>query len=162
MDKYKLKKEKLENFSLFKNEEIILLISGLGIINAKEATLLLLNSYEIRKSDKLINIGICGASKEYEIGELMEISSVNYTDKSYKFNEKNEKTIHCLNTEASENKYEIVDMESFGFYEATKGMKNAYMFKVISDHFEPHKVTKEKTKSLIFNKIDEIMKKVHN
>jgi hypothetical protein len=34
------------------------------------------------------------------------------------------------------------------------------MYKIVSDHFEPHKVTKEKTKALIFNVIDEIVQKV--
>ena len=51
-------------------------------------------------------------------------------------------------------------MESYGFYQAIKGMKNAYIFKVVSDHFEPKTVTKERTKNLIFNNIDEIMKRV--
>jgi hypothetical protein len=34
------------------------------------------------------------------------------------------------------------------------------MFKVVSDNFEPHKVTKDMAKMLIFKKIDEIMKRV--
>jgi len=53
----------------------------------------------------------------------------------------------------------LVDMESFGFYDAvihSPAIKNFHIFKVISDYFEPQKVTKDTTKSLIFHKIDAI------
>ncbi|MCK4737708.1 MAG: hypothetical protein KAT10_04040, partial [Sulfurimonas sp.] len=68
--------------------------------------------------------------------------------------------ITCKDSEVYEDNGNIVDMESFGFYSATKDIKNRYMYKVVSDHFEPSKVTKDKTKSLIFNVIEEVMKKV--
>jgi hypothetical protein len=51
-------------------------------------------------------------------------------------------------------------MESAGFIKATKDIKNSYIFKIVSDYFEPEKVTKDKAKQLIFNKIDEIMKEI--
>ena len=77
----------------------------------------------------------------------------------YQLNSNNYKTITCLDQEASTNSHEIVDMESYGFYNAvihSPAIKNRYIIKVVSDHFEPHKVTKDKTKSLIFNVIDDI------
>jgi hypothetical protein len=43
-------------------------------------------------------------------------------------------------------------MESFGFYEAvslSKAIKRFYIFKVVSDRFEPQTVTKEGTKKLL-------------
>jgi hypothetical protein len=55
-------------------------------------------------------------------------------------------------------------MESFGFYDAVKhnpAIKNFFIFKVLSDHFEPDSITKDKTKSLIFHQIDSIMMKVN-
>ena len=64
-----------------------------------------------------------------------------------------------METPAKENKYNIVDMESFGFYEAGKNIKNVRMFKIVSDHFEPHKVTKDKTKKLVSAKLGEIIEK---
>jgi hypothetical protein len=50
-------------------------------------------------------------------------------------------------------------MESFGFYDAlihSPAIKNYHILKVVSDHFEPEKITKEGTKSLVFNVIDDI------
>ena len=71
--------------------------------------------------------------------------------------------ITCVDEEVSQELYEIVDMESFGFYDALNGSvneQNIYIFKVVSDHFEPHKVTKDKTKALIFKEIQNILKEV--
>ncbi len=51
-------------------------------------------------------------------------------------------------------------MESFGFYEAVKEIPNYHIFKVVSDHFEPKRVTKDDTKKLIFDAIDATIKEV--
>lgn len=100
----------------------------------------------MNEDDIILNVGICGASKKYKIGQLLDGLK---------------EDLRCVDYEVSKNEcYELVDMESSGFLEATKDLQNRYMFKVVSDHFEPQKVTKEATKSLIFNSIDEIMKKV--
>ena len=67
--------------------------------------------------------------------------------------------LNCLDKEAFDNTYDVVDMESFGFYDAvihSPAIKIFHILKVVSDHFEPEQVTKEKTKSLIFNQIDAI------
>ena len=140
----------------------MLIVSGLGVSKTKIATHALVDSFGVKDDDIFLNVGICGASREYKIGELIEISKIKYKEQVYLLNEHSQKTITCLDEEAKDDKHQIVDMESYGFYEAVKGMKNACIFKVVSDHFEPHLVTKEKTKMLIFNVIEEIIKKVHN
>ena len=156
VDYYKnLKKEKLDNFTIFKNEKIILIISHLGVANARVATQTLINHFDITDDDIYLNIGICAASTNYEIGTLLEIGSINYKGIDYKLNMQ-KKHITCLDTEAINSEYDMVDMESFGFYDAVihnPAIKHFYIFKVVSDHFEPKSITKEKTKSLIFNKI---------
>ena len=157
VDFYKLKKSKFGDYAAFKDENITLIVSGLGVINARLATQTLINNFDITDDDIYLNIGICGASTEYEIGQLLEIGTIIYEDISYNF--KNKKEIVCLDNEASDNSYTIVDMESYGFYDAvihSPAIKNFYIFKVVSDHFEPHKVTKDATKSLIFNVINDI------
>jgi len=159
IDKYKLKKESLQNYKIFTNENIRLIVSGLGVKNSMIATQTLINHFDITDNDIYLNIGICGASDKYEIGELLNISTIKYKETSYLLKENILKTITCLDDEAHTDEYEIVDMESFGFYDAvihSPAIKNRYILKVVSDHFEPHKVTKDKTKSLIFNVIDDI------
>jgi len=136
-------------------------VSGLGQECAKKATQTLLEYFSIKEQEQIINVGICGASKEYAVGELIEINSLMYSENFYTLNQREGKTLTCIDNPATDNKYDIVDMESFGFYQAVKGMNNAYIFKVVSDHFEPQTVTKERTKNLLFKQIDEIMKRVN-
>jgi len=159
VDKYKLLKHPLAKHKIFTNSSIILIVSGLGIDSARAATQTLINNFDITDDDIYLNIGICGAAKEYKIGELLNISTVVYKNISYSLPKESINTIHCLEREASTAEYKIVDMESYGFYDAvvhSPAIKNIYILKVVSDHFEPHLVTKEKTKILIFNAIDDI------
>lgn len=164
VDFYKLTKNRLGDFTTFHDEKIHLIVSGLGVTNARVATQTLINNFDITDDDIYLNIGICGASSLYDIGELLEIGSVVYEEQSYTFKE-DKKEIVCVDYEANDNTYQIVDMESYGFYDAVidnPAIKNFYIFKVVSDHFEPHRVTKDKTKSLIFNVIDDINTSIKN
>lgn len=159
VDRYKLKKERLDGFLLFKNSEMMLIVSGLGVNCARDATQTLINHYDISDEDIYLNIGICGAASKYEIGELLNISTLVYKEIEYQFKTPKTLTLHSLDTEATDDSYEIVDMEAYGFYDAvvhSPAIKNSYILKVVSDHFEPEIITKEKTKALIFNAIDDI------
>jgi len=159
VDKYKLSKTKLRDFSVFYNDSIMLIVSGIGVQNSTLATQTLINYYDITDEDIYLNIGICGAEKKHEIGQLLEIGNVKHNNQLVTLKNKSKNTITCLDEEAKTNEYEIVDMESFGFYDAvihSPAIKNFHILKVVSDHFEPQKVTKEGTKSLIFNAIDDI------
>ncbi len=160
VDKFKLTKNRCENFTVYDGEDITVIISGIGVENTKTALKALIDNFQPDRDDIFLNVGICGAKKEYKIGELLEISSIIYKNKKYILNKDIAQTITCTDDEIDVEMYDIVDMESFGFYEATKDIKNRYMYKVVSDHFEPDTITKEKTKSLIFNNIENIMKKV--
>ncbi|MDA3909490.1 MAG: hypothetical protein PF437_10415 [Sulfurimonas sp.] len=133
VDKYKLPKNR-------QNSHITLIVSGIGSENMFNATKNVVAN--MSANDTIINVGICGADKKFAIGELIDARDANLT---------------CVESEISQHgSYELVDMESAGFIKATEDIENKYIFKVVSDHFEPHKVTKEKTKSLIFNVIDDI------
>lgn len=159
VDRYKLKKSKLGNFTLFSNDSMMLIVSGIGVNNAAQATQTLINHFDITDDDIYLNIGICGASSKFAIGTLLEIGTLIYNTKSTSLPSTSKNTITCVDEEMEENLYEIVDMESFGFYDAvihSPAIKNFHILKVVSDHFEPRKVTKEKTKSLLFNAIDAI------
>ncbi|NOR58233.1 MAG: hypothetical protein GQ474_06895 [Sulfurimonas sp.] len=133
VDKYKLPKNR-------QNSQVTIVVSGIGSANMFKAAQSVVKT--MSKKDTIINVGICGGDKKFSIGELIETNKENLT---------------CVDSEISEHgKYELVDMESDGFIKATQDIENKYIFKVVSDHFEPHKVSKEKTKSLIFNVIDDI------
>jgi len=158
VDKYRLQKSKLQNFTLYSNEHIRLIISGLGVQNATNATQMLINHYDITDDDIYLNVGICGAHKTHEIGSLFEIGTIHYDGIKYSLKEGKE-AIVCVDKAINEQIYPLADMESYGFYDAiihNPAIKKYHIFKVVSDNFEPHKVTKEHTKSLVFNAIDAI------
>ena len=128
----------------FVDKKIKVTISGIGENNMFNATSKIVKI--MNKDDVIVNIGICGASKNYKIGQLIDAF---------------EEHITCVNESVSDkNKYAIVDMESAGFIKASLHVENRYMFKIVSDHFEPQTVTKDGAKKLIFDKIDEIMEKI--
>ena len=158
VDKYRLSKSKLGNFLLFSNENIFLIVSGMGVLNARLATQTLINQYDITDDDIYLNIGICGANAQYEIGSLLEIGSISYDGIRYVFQDSLEE-IKCVDEEVSEELAKVVDMESYGFYDAVihnPAIKNFHIFKVVSDHFQPERVTKDGTKKLISKRIDDI------
>jgi len=135
VDKYKLKN--------YKDDKISIIISGMGRENMKTTTCQVLKNFT--NDDKIVNVGICGANQKYNIGELIDGLKQKIT---------------CVDYEVNDERFEIVDMESDGFLEATKDIKNRYIFKIVSDHFKPQSVTKDKAKKLIFDNIDEIMRRV--
>ena len=120
------------------------IVSGMGSDNMYKSTMNVVQ--QMNEDDKLLNVGICGASKEYKLGQLIDGF---------------EEELTCVDKAISDaNKYNIVDMESSGFIKASLHLEHRYMYKIVSDHFEPQTVTKDGAKKLIFNKIDEIMEKI--
>lgn len=163
VDKYKLKKSKINKFIIYSNDKMLIIISGIGIPYARKATQTLINTFDINDNDIYLNIGICGANREYKVGDLIEIGSITHNNSTYTF--KDAKNINCLDKESCDMSCKIVDMESYGFYDAiihSPAIKKIYILKVVSDNFEPHKITKEQTKTLIFNKIDVINNIIFN
>ncbi len=158
VDYYKLQKSKLSGYTLFSHKSFKLIVSGIGVQNARVATQTLINHFDITDEDTYYNIGICGASKCYALGSLLQIGAIEHQEITYNFNTKHKKIV-CVDKEVSENSFDIVDMESYGFYDAVvhnPAIQNFYIYKIVSDHFEPCTVTKEKTKTLIFQSLKEI------
>ena len=163
VEKYKLQKETLGKFKVFKNQKMMVIVSGVGVYNAMMATQTLINYFDITDDDIYLNVGICGANNSYKIGEILEISQIIYEQQNYLLNDNDKNTITCLDKEATQATFAIVDMESFGFYDAvihSPAIKNRFMFKMVSDHFEPHRVNKDKTKALVFHALDEIFERI--
>jgi len=160
VDYYKLKKKRLEDYTLFQNDNITLIISGIGVENSRLATQVLINHFDIRDEDIYLNAGICAASKQHKIGTLIECGAILYEGVEYSFDTQ-KALIDCVAKEISCPIYDRVDMESYGFYDAVihnPAIKRFHILKVVSDHFEPQKVTKEMAKSLLFAKMQEIEK----
>ena len=131
---YKLKKQNTP-FEVFKNNEIIVIISGIGKLNSAIATTYLLNNYKI---NFIINFGIAGSATK-QIGELFLINKINsnlYPDILYSHNF-NETYIECFDEIKTDGNLNLVDMESEGFFKAaTKflALENIFLIKIVSDN----------------------------
>lgn len=158
IDRYKLHKSSLGAYKLFASQDIQVIVSGMGVVNARNATQALINAYDITDDDIYLNVGICGAQNSVEIGTLLSFSALQYEGIEYKFKEDGE-LLTCVDEPLATPSCKFADMESYGFYDAVvhnPAIKHFHILKVVSDHFEPQIVTKEGAKKLLFNQIDSI------
>ncbi len=128
---YKLKQDiSIQNFKLFFNDNIILIVSGMGKKNTIDSLTFVFENYQISKA---INIGIAGCCDEsIKIGTLFctnrLLPNINFAP------------ITTVDTplDSDENlETLLVDMESLYFKETClKYIKDVYIFKVVSDYLD--------------------------
>lgn len=157
IEHYRLKRDYALPYTLYKNEEMVLLVTQPGKNNAMMAVSALLGWRLPRPGDILINIGICGAPTDYTIGEALLIHRIlegdrrYYPDILYPHNLR-ETSLLCLGNPA-DTPYDVpVDMESGGIFTAAARFFKLHQIaflKIVSDHCEPESVTKEGVIDLI-------------
>ncbi len=144
IEKLKLKKE---DRNIYKNDEIILLVSGIGGIRTEECleSFLSINSHKIKK---VINIGIAGCSDEsVKIGELFCINKT--------FSDIKTATLSTVDKPVKNIGSLLVDMEAKYFSTICEKYKIEYLiFKVVSDHLDEKIPKKEFVSSLIQKSLD--------
>ncbi|MDN5345960.1 MAG: hypothetical protein PWQ73_457, partial [Petrotoga sp.] len=170
-----LKKTTDRPFETYQNEEVHLVISGVGKINAAGATSYLLKDTlkDLNHSDYAINLGICGSlNNKFNVGDLVLVNKVvdyekkrkYYTDILVKHNLK-EGSIQSIDTLHSNYEFEedLVDMESSAFFEiASKFLPvhQVYVLKIVSDKVSKNqpleKLTNKYIDELIYDKLEEI------
>lgn len=159
VEKFRLQKMNLATYTLYTNDAMRLIVSGVGVDNARLATQMLINTYDLSDEDIFYNVGVCAAPSHHSIGSLLHIGTVVYDGIAYPFF-KDGVTLQCCDTPQNTPLETPVDMESFGFYDAVihnPAIKHFGIFKVVSDHFAPDTLSKDMVKSLLFQKIDEII-----
>jgi len=153
----KLTKTADKPFKIFSSPKYRLIISGIGKEKATVATSHLLTLIPPTTNDFLFNIGICGAPKEFEIGEAIMINQISssikhlYPDMLLRHNYR-ESEILTVESVQDENHSICVDMESSAlFTTALYFLKTSQLgfIKVVSDHFSSKIPTKEYVNSLI-------------
>ena len=143
-----------KNPKIYCSDNIVLVVLGIGKENTIKGLNLIFKQYQISKA---INIGIAGCSdKKIEIGDIFitnkKLEDINYMKLQTVYTPKLSPNPYLLTPN-------LYDMEAKYFQEISNKyitQNNIFIFKVVSDHFQPHKITKDKTKSLIFNVIDDI------
>lgn len=163
---FKLKRDnEIKKYQVFKNEEIILIITGSGMMQGAIGTTYVLSSLNIREEDIFVNLGICGAVKEiFQVGDIVLCNKItnNGNGKSFypdmlfrhKFKEGAlESFFHVLDKSMeSEIKGELVDMEGAGIYEAASlffSQHQINIIKIVSDYLDTTGITAEKVTHIV-------------
>lgn len=157
VDHYRLKRDTSLPYTLYRNDEIVLLVSGMGKSNAMMAVSALLGWRIPTSDDCIVNVGICGAPAAYSIGEALLIHQIIEGDRHYYpdilyTHSLHESSLLCVDTPQSDACSCPVDMESSAvFQSASRFFKLHQMafIKIVSDHCKPENVTKEGVIELI-------------
>ncbi len=150
IDAYKLEKKESSDFKLFFNEEMLVLISGMGQKKAKNALEYLLLNYPNTKEDIFINLGTCAGQKEFEIGTLVQIKQLQNEEESHRLCTKSSglPAVTCFSSPTPVQRptaTDIAEMEAISIYPIVSqyfSLKQVSFLKIVSDHFNPVKLSK--------------------
>ncbi len=163
---FKLKKYEDKNFLIFSNKNIVLIVSGIGKINAAMTLSHILTLYPEKK--EIVNIGIAAGKDRFNIGELVNIKKIIDLEEKKVFHLKKIYGIKnltlCTSLYPQTNpKADIGDMEGSAIYQvAKKYKKDLTIFKIISDSFNPQSIEKESVDKLILKNINLINQFITN
>ena len=162
-----LKRDYVLPYPLYRNDDTLLLVSGMGKTNALMAVSALLGWRRPGAADSLINIGICGAPLGYTIGEALLIHQIIegerffYPDILYSHSLR-EASLMCVDMPQNAPCGYPVDMESSAVFRAAERFFKLHQMafiKIVSDHCDPQSVSKEGSIALIqkqLSAIDEV------
>ncbi len=146
---YKLKKV---NSKIYKNDDIVVLISGVGKENTISTLDLMFLNYDIKKA---INIGVAGCNDtNIKIGKLF---CTNHTLKD--INNLPLKTVNKPQTISDTKNRILYDMEGKYFRDIASNYLNhddIFIFKIVSDYLNSEILKKDYIKSLIKKNLKEI------
>ncbi len=165
--KLNLKKDfRFKKFEVFKSNEVILIITGVGKIKSAIALTYLFSKYEIKSSDLFINIGVAGSiDKNILIVSLFICNKIIDNDKNktfypdmilkHPFKETSIETFSSIVDKSNLNiKGILIDMEAAGLYQAALVFMEPHQIifiKIVSDYLD----TKDLTIKHISNLVDE-------
>lgn len=146
---FKLKKDiNIKKFQVFRNENITLIITGVGIIKSLIAITHIFTLDEVNNDSYLFNIGVCGSDK-FEIGKIILANKVVDSENNIKFYsdmivehsfiEGSLESFNEVINDKEKIRCDIVDMEGAGVAKAgTYFLDNSRIFiiKIVSDNLE--------------------------
>lgn len=155
-------------FTIFSNDAVFLIISGIGKVNAAAATTFLHALTQLPSHAFYINLGIAGSDQP--IGELMAAHKITDAQSQQAWYpninlHKFKNTANLITVDQPSNAYSnntLIDMEASGFFPiAAKlvGHDQAQVLKVVSDNNENSitTITPAKATQLIENKLDSLL-----
>jgi nucleoside phosphorylase len=169
-----LKKDtEVTKFQVFKNDDIALIITGVGMVEASIAVTYLFAKYDVKRLDLFINIGVCGTGKQdiEKESTLLCHKIINhdtkktfYPDMLFKHPFK-EGVLETFSKVVDKDMYleiegDIVDMEGAGAYQAASvflSPEQIYCIKIVSDILEGGSVTPVKISEIIQAQLPKII-----
>lgn len=179
IDRFCLKRDNSVNkFQVFKNEDVILIVTGTGSINIACGCTYLITKFEANKYDTFLNIGTCGSTdKNIKIGTIVLcnriINNLNkrefYPDMIFKhpFKEGSIESFSNVVKKSSLNdiRGDFVDMESAAFFESVSIFippHRIYCLKIVSDYLNSDDLKKEDITNLIKFNCEDICRWILN
>ena len=173
IDGFALKKYNLINkFQVFKNEEVVLVITKGGAINTACACMHIIDKFEANAYDTFVNIGGCGSKySTVDIGTTVLCNKITentskkdfYPDMIFKhpFKEGNLESFPRIIKEedAKHVKGDFVDMEGAAFFQAVSIFippHRIYCLKVVSDYLKGESLTSLQVTELIYRNSEKI------
>jgi len=147
IDAYKLQKRSTHPFKLFYDEEVFIIISGIGQEKAAEAVDYLLLNFQHNSEDIFINLGTCAGQKVFPIGTLVQVKQLQDEDESHRMCIQNKaiQAVSCFSSSLPLDRptaTDIAEMEAIGIYRAINNyfpLKKISFLKIVSDNFNPIK-----------------------
>ncbi|WP_345976490.1 hypothetical protein [Sulfurimonas sp. HSL3-7] len=158
IDHFRLKKvENALPYPLFSAENVRLLVMQVGYENALMAASSLFGHERPKEDDLLLNVGICAAPTRYTLGTPLVAHKITHKEHAYYpdmlLNHPFEEVeLHTLEGAKDSEHAHPVDMEAHAVFKAASRFMQSHQMlfvKVVSDHFEPERVTKEAATTLI-------------
>lgn len=167
---FKLKKDmNITFYQIYKNDNIVLIVSGVGKIKSAMAAAYLFSTYKSNEKPILINIGFCGTnSSKYEVGSMLLINKITDIDTGYDYypdifidSSFPREALYCYSRPVESENFKVgkdifCDMESSGIMEAASKFTYAHkvaIIKIISDYLSPNNLDRELLDSYIRNNI---------
>ena len=170
IDHFKLNKDfSNRQFNQFLDENISLIVSGIGKMKSAIATTFLLSQAKNLDSSIIFNIGIAGSAKHHSIGAAVLVNKITDHESGRSFfpaalqnHNLEEARLESFSQAVSRknttvDNLELVDMEASGYYEAASNFLSAsqiYCIKVVSDHLDDQKISKQFVSDLILQNLD--------
>lgn len=166
-----LKDMSCRSFQLFKNEDIILIISGVGIINSSAATSFMLTKFDAGPKDIFINIGICGSKyKSIAVGSCVLCNKivykasdkVFYADMLYKhpFIEGSLETHSKIVCDTNLIQSDFVDMEGAAAFRSALfflPIQNIFCIKIVSDYIDKTSIKPAYVSEIVMKNVPSII-----
>jgi len=145
IDSYKLQKRNSHPFKLFYDEEVFIIISGMGQDKAEEAVEYLLLNFSHKKDDTFLNLGTCAGQKGFPIGSLVQVQQLQDEEESHRMCIQNRdiQAVSCFSSPLPLDRptaTDIAEMEAIGIYRTISKyfpLKKISFLKIVSDNFNP-------------------------